>query len=199
VDVGDSILSIAASPAGVAVGISDKIVLLEASGEQKFLELEASGENGFVAFNSDGSMLAAANSSGQVRTWQQENGSFTLLHTLKKEQPYSIAFHPDGTVLAVATVNNVYLIDTLSGEELSRIPHKGIVYNVSFSPDGTTMATASLKVIQLWDVTRVGQLRTADLIKTACSRLIRNFSASEWTVLFGDQTYIPLCENLPVP
>ena len=96
-------------------------------------------------------------------------------------------------------MNNVYLIDTLTGEELSRIPHKGIVYNVSFSSDGTSMATASLKVIQLWDVTRMQQLRTRDLIETACSRLIRNFSASEWTVLFGEQTYIPLCENLPVP
>ena len=198
-NVGDSILSIASSPAGIAVGIQDKIVFLDANGEQKILELEALGENQFMAFNSDGSMLASANSSGQVKTWQQGNGGYELLNTVKKEQAYSIAFHPGGNMLAVATVNNVYLIDTSSGEELSRIPHRGIVYNVSFSADGSTLATASQKVIQLWDVTLVQKLRTSELIETACSRLIWNFSESEWTGLFGEQTYTKLCENLPVP
>ena len=199
VNIGDSILSIAAGPTGVAVGTQNKIVLLESTGEQKFLQLEAPGENQVVAFNSDGSMLAAANLSGQVKIWEQSNGSFEPLKTVKKEQPYSIAFSPQGNLLAVATVNNVYLIDPISGEEVSRIPHKGIVYNVSFSSDGTTLATASLKLIQLWNVSSLQKLNTASLIETACSRLIWNFSNSEWNVMFGEEPYKKLCENLPVP
>jgi len=198
-NAGDKILSIAASPVGIATGTMDKIIILDAQAEQKIIEMEASGENQFVAFNSDGSMLASANSSGQVQRWKQANGNFEALETVKKEQPYSIAFNPQGNMLAVSTLNNVYLLDATSGEELSRIPHKGIVYNVSFSPDEKTLATASLKVIQLWDVSALQKLRTADLIETACSHLIWNFSESTWNVMFGDQPYKKLCENLPVP
>ena len=199
INVGDSILSIASSPVGIAIGLRDKLIILDANAEQKILELDSPGENQFVAFNSDGSVLATANSSGQVKTWGQGNGGFEALKTVKKERPYSVAFHPEDNLLAVATTNNVYIIDTISGEELSRIPHKGIVYNVSFSPDGMLLATASLKLIQLWDVAALQTLRTADLIETACSRLIWNFSESEWTVMFGEQPYETLCENLPVP
>ncbi len=94
---------------------------------------------------------------------------------------------------------NLFLLDATTGEELSRIPHKGIVYNVSFSPDEKTLATASLKVIQLWDVSALQKLRTDDLIETACSHLIWNFSESTWGVMFGDQPYHKLCEQLPVP
>lgn len=197
VPIGDSVLSVASSPAAIAVGTKDKIVILDPTAEEKTLELEAPGENQFLAFNPNSSLLATANSSGQVKTWKHENGKFEALKTVKKEQPYSIAFHPDGDLLAIATVNNVYIIDATSGEELSRIPHKGIVYNVSFSPDGSMLATASLKVIQLWDVPALQQLRTPDLIETACSRLIRNLSESEWNVMFGEEPYEKLCENLP--
>jgi hypothetical protein len=117
-----------------------------------------------------------------------------------KEQAYSIAFNPEGNLLAIATVNNVYLFDPVSGEEVSRIPHKGIVYNVSFSPDGTRLATASQKVIQIWDVSNMQGWETDDIVEEACSRLIQNFSSSQWTALFGkDQPYDKLCIELPVP
>ena len=198
-NIGDSVLAAVAGPEGVAVGIMDKILLLDTDGEQKIGELDSPGENQFVAFNLDGSMLASANSSGQIQIWQKMNGKFEPLKTIKKQQPYSIAFDPQGNLLAVATVNNVYIMDTTSGEEVSRIPHKGIVYNVSFSSDGRTLATASLKTIQLWDVSTLQKLNTAGLIETACSHLIWNFSNPEWNVMFGDQPYKKLCENLPVP
>jgi WD40 repeat protein len=196
---GANISSIAASAAGIAAATMNKIVILDAPGEQKISELESPGENQFVVFNSDGSMLAAANSSGQVQRWKQANESFEALETVKKEQPYSIAFNPQGDMLAVATLNNVYLLDVATGEELGRIPHKGIVYNVSFSPDEKTLATASLKTIQLWDVSTLQKLQTDNLIETACSHLIWNFSESTWGVMFGDQPYHKLCEQLPVP
>ena len=198
-NTGENITSIASSAAGVAAATTDKIIILDALAEQKISELESPGEDKILAFNSDGSILAAANSSGQVQRWKQANGSFEALETVKKEQPYSIAFNPKGDVLAVATSNNVYLLDAATGEELSRIPHKGIVYNVSFSPDEKMLATASLKTIQLWDVSVLQKLRTANLIETACSHLIWNFSESTWGVMFGDQPYHKLCEQLPVP
>ncbi len=199
VKVGGPVLSIAASTTGVAVGITDKIVLLDTYAQQQTGELEALGDNQYVAFSQDGSMLASAKSSGQIEIWKLVNGTFEKQKTVNKEQPYAIAFNPEGNVLAVATLNNVYLINTITGEEINRISHKGIVYSVSFSADGKTLATASLKMIQLWDVSSLQSLRTGDLINTACSRLIENFNAQEWTALFGQEQYHPLCENLRVP
>ncbi len=197
---GDKILSIAAGPTAVAVGVADKLVILDANAEQKITKWQSPGQNQFVAFNSDGSLLAAANSSGQIEIWKQENGSYKLQNTVTRQQPYSIAFNPQGDLLAVGNLDNVFIIDTASGEEVSRIPHRGIVYSVSFSPDGKTLATASLKVIQLWDVSKLQKLRNSDLVQAACSRLINNFSTSDWQVLFGlDQPYIKLCQDLPVP
>jgi WD40 repeat protein len=161
--------------------------------------LDSPGDNQFVAFNSDGSVLVSANSAGQIQIWQQVNGTFEATQILKKQQPYSIALNAQGNLLAVATVNNVYIIDTTSGEEVSRIPHKGIVYNVSFSPDGITLATASLKTVQFWDVSTLQKLSTSNIIETACSHLIWNFSETDWNAMFGDQPYKKLCESLPIP
>ena len=196
---GVNITAIAPTSEVVVAAATDKLILLDALAEQKTGELESPGENQFAAFNSDGSTLAVANSSGQVQRWKHANGNFEALETVKKEQPYSITFNPKGDVLAVATLNHVYLLDATTGEELSRIPHKGIVYNVSFSPDEKTLATASLKTIQLWDVLALPTLRTDNIIETACSHLISNFSESTWGVMFGDQPYHKLCEQLPVP
>jgi WD40 repeat protein len=198
IDLGnESIQSLAASPSGIAAGTKDKIMILDANAEQKDFELESPGENNFVAFNSDGSLLATANSAGLVQIWKHENGNFTPSKNVKKEQPYSIALNPQGNLLAIGVLNNVYIIDTGTGEEVSRIPHKGIVYNTSFSPDGTMLATASLKVIQLWELSGLQKLETRNLITTACSHLIWNFNASQWNVFFGDQPYEKLCPNLP--
>jgi WD40 repeat protein len=197
---GDNILSMAAGPNGVVVGTADKLILLDSKAQQKVTEWQSPGENQFVAFNSDGSLLASANSSGQIEIWKHESGTYQLQKTVTREQPYSLTFSPQNDWLAVGTLDNVYIIDAASGEEVGRIPHKGIVYSVSFSADGKTLATASLKIIQLWDVSKLETSKTADLIPKACSRLIDNFSKSQWQVLFGvDQPYIRLCENLPFP
>jgi WD40 repeat protein len=195
-----SISSLAVSPERVAVGLMDRIFLMDPNAEQKTGELSAPGDNQHLAFNADGSMLASVNSSGQIQSWRLRNGSFEPLNSITKERTYSIAFNPRGTLLAIGTVNNVYLIDPASGEEVIRIPHKGIVYNVYFSPDGATLATASQKVVQLWDVSAMQGFETDDIVMAACSRLLQNFSQSQWIAFFGaEQPYEVLCDKLPVP
>ena len=196
---GDPILSIATGPKSIAVGSEDKIIILDTNAEQKITEWNAPGKNQYVAFNSDGSLLASAIPSGQIEIWQQADGNYELQKTVTREQPYSLAFAPQSNLLAVGTTTNAYLIDA-SGEEVGRIPHNGIVYSVSFSPDGKTLATASLKAIQLWDISRLQPTKTETIVQAACSRLINNFSISEWQVLFGkDLPYVELCQGLPIP
>lgn len=198
-DIGDPILCLIAGPAGVAVGTEDKIVLLDANAENKIIELDAPGENQFLAFNGDGSLLASANSSGQIGIWKKGVITYGLQTTITRETPYSLAFNPQSNMLAVGTVDKVYIIDASSGEEMDRIPHKGDVYSLSFSADGKTLATAALKVIQLWDVSKLEKPVSTDLVQTACSRLTQNFSKSEWNVMFAGTDYVKLCTNLPIP
>jgi WD40 repeat protein len=121
------------------------------------------------------------------------------VHSLVKEQAVSLAFNPDGSLLAVGTARNLILINTASGEEVARIPHSDMVNGVSFSVDGNILVTASSKVLQFWDVTKLPQIKTDDLITAACSRLIANLDKAQWQALFGNDNYQPLCKDLPIP
>jgi WD40 repeat protein len=196
----DPILSISWGQNGIAVGIKDKIIVLNPETESRIVELDAPGENQFLALNTDNSLLISANSSGQIRFWRQKHNSYTLQITLTRERPYSMDFNSSSNLLVVGSLNKIFLIDASSGQEIGRIPHKGNVTNVSFSPDGTTLATAYLRTLQLWDVSRLQNIKTDDLARAACSRLVSNLSRSLWRAMFGNnQPYVTLCEGLPVP
>jgi WD40 repeat protein len=192
------ILSLASSPTGLAVGLTDRIILLDEASGETISELPSPGGNPFLIFNTDGSMLASANSSGQVQIWESVNGGYEPRELIEKGSAYALAFNPGGSTLAVAAVNDVFLIDTDTGQEIGRLPHRGIVYDVSFSPEGTLLATASQRMIQFWDISDLQPLEKDELIEAACARLTENFSDSQWAGLFGaGQPNEKLCVNLP--
>ncbi len=196
----NAILSISPGRKGIAVGTKDKIILLDAKAKQKIAEWEAPGENQFLAINAENSLLVSASSSGQIKFWKQQNNSYVLQTTLTRERPYSMDLNPASNLLAVGSINEIFLIDASSGQEVGRVPHKGNVTDVSFSPDGKTLVTAYLKTLQLWEVSALQNTKTDDLALAACSRLVSNFSLSFWNAMFGnDQPYVPLCKGLPVP
>ena len=58
---------------------------------------------------------------------------------------YSVAFSPNGKILATASFDNtIKLWAYPSGKELRTLTgHKSAVYCVAFSPDGKTLASAS--------------------------------------------------------
>jgi WD40 repeat protein len=68
---------------------------------------------------------------------------------------YSVAFSPDGKLLATAGFDNVVkLWEWPSGKEVRTLAgHTGPVYCVAFHPNGTMLASGSLdKTIRLWNV-----------------------------------------------
>ena len=93
---------------------------------------------------------------------------------MTREQPYALTFAHQGDLLAVGTTDNAYLIDAISGEEVGRIPHKGIVYSVSFSPDGKTFATGSDD-----GTARIWSVDYHETINYLCSNLLRDFTDAE--------------------
>ena len=191
---GSGIVSVAASPSLVALGQTDKITLLSLEGE-RVGEIDSPGDHLLLSFSADGSLLASSNSAGLIEVWRMYNDTYELVGSIRKETVYSVAFTPDGSQLAVGAAGLVYLLDTVSVDEIARIPHAGNVTGVSYAIDGKTLATTSLRSLQLWDMSKTQKIYESTLVQDACSRLTANFTEAQWSNFFGDDPYQVLCEG----
>jgi WD40 repeat protein len=74
---------------------------------------------------------------------------------------HSVAFSPDGRLLAIACLDlTACLREVATGEERSRVTHDDLVWAMAFSPDGRLLATASAdNTARVWDAAS-GQERT---------------------------------------
>jgi WD40 repeat protein len=95
----------------------------------------------------DGQQLASAGSQGDIYLWELESGK--LLHRLEAKddldwvkRAYSLAFSPDGRLLAGGGVINLLLWDTSSGQVKRLFPQgSGEAVEVRFSGDGGMLTT----------------------------------------------------------
>jgi WD40 repeat protein len=75
----------------------------------------------------------------------------TLLDS-RSNQVQSVAFNPDGSLLAAGTEEgNLVIWHTETGAEQAFLPGD-LAYSITFSPDGTTLASSSNDIIYLWDI-----------------------------------------------
>ena len=140
------------------------------SGERLFTFREQAGTIMGVAFHPTGTILASASvrwnyerrripivylrKERNVLLWDLQTGQ-QVLAIPHSEDVYSIAFSPEGRLLALGRANGlVMLCDSSTGEALHTLRgHRTNVLGVAFSPDGSKLASASRDgTARIWQV-----------------------------------------------
>jgi WD40 repeat protein len=127
-----------------------------------------------VAFSPDGKLLASGSCGqrdslgihcirGEIKLWEVASGSLVRTLSGHTDRVWSVAFSPDGRLLASGSwdttiklweVASGSLVRTLSG-------HTESVWSVAFSPDGRLLASGSEDdTIKLWEVASGREVRT---------------------------------------
>ena len=115
-----------------------------------------------ITYSPDSTKMAVATSIG-IWIYDTETGDELNLLSGHTEAVDSVAFHPDGDMLASGSRDDtVRLWDVETGIEIrSLTAHKGSVYTVAFSHDGTTLASGSYdRTVRLWDTDTGTEIHT---------------------------------------
>lgn len=108
-----------------------------------------------VAFSPDGTVLATADSSGEIRLWQAATGHYWATCQGHTNWARVIAFSPDGHLLASGSDDQtIRLWDVQTQRCLYTLQgHINWIWTVAFSPDGCLLASGSDdQTIRLWDL-----------------------------------------------
>ncbi|HYH85054.1 MAG TPA: caspase family protein [Pyrinomonadaceae bacterium] len=169
----DSVNSVAFSPDGktLASGSDDGTVKLwdaETGAQVRKLKGHA-GSVRVVAFSPDSRLVATVEDASYRKTdyaiklWDAATGAEARnIQTGERNDVYSLAFSPDGKLLAGACRDKtVRLWDVATGAEARALKvHERAVALVRFSPDGKLLAGVAGRDVILWDAATGAQLRS---------------------------------------
>ena len=106
------------------------------------------GSNEFilgVAFSPDDQQLTSGGgySTNEIKVWRLSDGELLAITHDQLGQTNSVAYSPDGQLLAAGKANSVATLRNLTTWNVDWLGHRGSVNFVAFSPDGQKLATAS--------------------------------------------------------
>lgn len=125
-----------------------------------------------IAFSTDGTLAAAIMGDGRVQVCEVDTGTERVVLIGHEGWGNSVAFSPDGTLLATASAANfsdqggdARLWDVTTGKQVATLEgHTGSVKSITFSPDGKMVASASADgTVRLWDTATAQVLAVLDV------------------------------------
>jgi WD40 repeat protein len=165
-------VSLTFSPDGmrlVSGGLDGQLLLWDVAAAKKVMDLQARtpppantpppplAAVTAVAFRSDGKMLAAGNSAGQIHLIDPATGKIVKPTAVSHTSAVTgLAFHPGGAVLASSSKDRtVKLWDANGGGQLISLDgHTAWVQGVVFLEKGTRLATVGAdQTVRVWDLT----------------------------------------------
>ena len=161
---------IAFSPDGrtlASVGTWDGVVRLWSVAKQQSTRLLRGNWGGIatpvhcLAISPVGDLLAAASTRGEINVWSITAQGIIATFDGHVRPVASVAFSPDGCLLASGAEDGVKLWDLTTQQEMATLKGKG---SVGFSPDGQLLATAAMgsttNAIKLWDIATLQTVAT---------------------------------------
>lgn len=155
----DSIHSVAFSPDGtlLAAGDNRMVWVWNVATGQLHLALETGSLTEHIAFSPDGQRLAASGWRGGVALWQVQDGKFLKSLGDQNDQISSIAFSPDGMLLAMAAQSQVASSEVEvwrvgDSARVTTINPRARVEALAWLPDGNQLAIAAGREVALWQV-----------------------------------------------
>jgi WD40 repeat protein/tRNA A-37 threonylcarbamoyl transferase component Bud32 len=168
------VYALAFLPGGVlaSAGADGKIITWDvASGTEKVRFNGHVGRACCLAISPDGRTLASGatnvlfdseDATGEVKLWDLATGQERATVPQATGGVYALAFAQEGQTLAIASRNDVRLLESPLGlERHSLRKHSDSALAVAFTPDGRSLISAGVdKAIHLWDP-RSGELRSS--------------------------------------
>src|SRR5262249_43264866 len=163
-----------------------------------------------VAFHPDGKHLASRGMDLQVKVWDLTTGQEVFTATCDRAtrpfgSAYTIAFSPDGRLLASATDGVVKVWDWKKSQLLQSLPgHDFHTIPLAFSRDGR-LASGNLKALTVWDPERgiplltVPDRGTLSVIAFSADGKWLASASYDRTVQLSDATTGAILRNLPHP
>jgi WD40 repeat protein len=155
----DSVICLAYSPDTkiLAAGHSKGLTICSPTGAKPLATLPVDGSLFSISFCADGKLLAGSDFSG-IRIW--DVAKLREIGKLPDPWPSSVAFSPDGKIIASAAQNSgIRIWEPNTGKLIARFG-KLKEFKVAFAPNGTKLITAGEAGLRVW------QRGTWKLLKT---------------------------------